>query len=273
VELQENYAAFEALDTEIIAIAQLEKEPERLERIERFVGNSFSIVADPLQKSVGPFNIFGAYLVDKKGSVRVYIPGEKEARPRLDLILAELEEMTGEKAPATELVDGKVRVELDGASSSKPVTQDNVLQVRWMLSHDSVGPGDPLRVAFLPKIAPGWHVYGPRDTTMKPLGIELDLPAGLELESEITYPEPKRKHDDVLDADLTYYEGDIPMPAFRLVGTEALDGEEVTIVARVTFQACDADSCFPPSTLEIPMTLAVSEGGTRRGQVFGWQTW
>lgn len=276
MELQENYASFQKLDAEIVAIAQLERDPEMLGRIEKFVGNSFPIVADPEQQTRRPFKIFGIYLIDKEGVLRTYIPGTKEARPRLDLILSELGKLQGVEAPRVDFVEGKAVVaeSADPSSSQWPVqSKEDVVRVRWMFSHDRVRPGDELRLAFLPKIAPGYHIYGPQDEVMKPFRVELTLPDGLSLDRPLAYPPPKSIRDEALGKLVTHYSSDIPMPVIRLKASEELSQGELRIQALVTYQACDESSCFPPATQTLTLTIPGDVPDARRGQVFGWQTW
>ena len=47
MELQQNYDAIRAMDTEVIAIAQEERDPSTLSHTQRFVKNAYPLVADP----------------------------------------------------------------------------------------------------------------------------------------------------------------------------------------------------------------------------------
>ncbi len=273
MELQENYGAFQSLNAEIVSIAQLEKDPGMLGRIEEFVGNTFPIVADPDQVTRRAFKIFGVYLVDKEGILRKFIPGTKEARPRLDVILKELAELEGAEAPEAKLIEGKVIVDVPGESMAKVGRGEDVVKARWMLSHDVVRAGDEFKVAFLPQIVAGYHVYGAADKTMTPFKVEVEVPKGVELADTIRYPRAKSHGDKSLGAEVTSYKKDVPISCLAFKASDDLEGEEVVIRAKVSYQACNDSMCFPPTTKTFVMTLPVASVDRRRGQVFGWQSW
>lgn len=258
MELERNYAAFEALDAEIVSIAQLEKDPAMLPRITEFVHNSFPIVADPEQITREPFEIFGIYLVDKEGVVRTYIPGTKEARPRLDIIITELAKLAGKEPPPFTADEG--RVDTLGALETKSVgtiSPDQVLAQRWMWSHNRVRPGDDFKLAFMADIAPGYHVYGHQEARMTPFNLTLDLPEGITLVEPYKHPRSTAYQDPVLDQELYVYENVIAMPVIFLRAAEDLAPGAYSATATVKFQACNASVCHPPTekVIELPLTV------------------
>ena len=78
----------------------------------------------------------------------------------------------------------------------------------------------------------------------------------------------------LLEADLAWYEEDIPIQAFTFETSPELEaGTELTVQLIATWQACNAEVCTPPETRTWELTLPVAESGTRRGQLYGWQGW
>ncbi len=269
MELQENYAAFQALDAEIIAIAQEEKDASTLFRAERFVENEFPMVADPKEASLESIRRFGVTLVDKEGVIRTLVPGTLSARPRLDMIITELAAI--ENKPVPEITFGGIRTGLN--ASDGVVVDENVLDVRWMWSHDYALAGEELKLALVPNIADGYHVYGRYEKQMFPFKLELELPEGLSLTSPIGYPKPHTWQDPGLGTEVQVYEGDIPMGTLRFMAADDLQPGKITVKARLHFQACTDSFCLAPAVKEMTLDIEVAEKGTRRRGVVSWQTW
>lgn len=262
MELQEHVDDVRALDAEIIAIAQLEKDPAMLERIERFVGPGITIVADPEQVSREPFEIFDVYIAEDDRLV-TRIRGSKEARPRPDLILAALR---GEGATAA-----------DQTKARPPAAEDAgdalAVHLRWMWSHPVSRAGDPLKLALLPTVADGWHVYGPGSEITVPLSVQVEVPDGLVLTAPVGFPPPVVEADPVLQADIPIYRRDVPLDALTFAVAD--DAGPGTRMVRVTvgWQACDDSVCLPPTETVLELPVEIVEPDVKRGQMYGWETW
>ncbi len=271
MELQDHYETFQRLDAEIISIAQLEKDPAMLPRISEFVHNSFPIVADPAQVTREPFDIFGIYLIDKEGVIQTYLPGEKEARPRLDILFSELAKLEGVTTPDIEPHRGNWATADNGVGESQ--IPDDVLLERWMWNLSQVRVGDPFKLALILDVAPGFHVYGSREQRMSPFQVELELPDGIELSQAIRYPKAETHQDPILDVPLSTYSGAIPMPVIYLrSSSDAMPGE-YSIRANIRYQACNEATCLRPATktIEFPVTVVGRKG--RRASVAGSNAW
>jgi hypothetical protein len=236
------------------------------------VGPGVRVLADPKRATWKAFARYGIYVVDAKGRVRARIAGTKTARPRLDLVLRAVSQVTGKPAPKVSFKRGRATVEGSAAPAKKLESAKQVLGLRWMASHNVVRPGDEFKLACMPTIAGGYSVYGPRDETMTPLRVKLKLPPGITLEAPLRYPRPTYKVDKTLKTKLSTYSKEVPLGAIRLRASKDLTPGKLVVRVEVTFQACDASSCFPPTTkvFELPL-VAVAEG--RRAPVFGWERW
>jgi len=268
VELHENLDAFEALGADIVAIAQKETDPTKLERIDSLVGDDIQVVCDP-KKETGAFSLFSTYIVDGEGVIRRAIPGTKQARARTDVILAELAEVAGVAAPEMSYDEGELAI----AREVEPSVNDDVLTARWAFSHDGFSRTEVTRLMFLPEIARGWHVYAPGSKSMTSMGVELDLPAGVSLARPIRWPRPQTVYDEVLEETLSYYEHDVPITTLDLELSDEFEGDAVTLSVVVTYQACFDEMCLPPTSERFEVTLPVAEAGARRGELYGWQSW
>ena len=274
MELQDNYDIIQGLDAEVIAIAQEERDPTTLSHTQRFVKNDFPLVADPKRESWKVFARYGVYIVDKKGDVRSFIPGTKEARPRLDLVIAELAAVAGKPTPEVDYDNGRTAIARADASHVKLESAEAVVTARWMWSHRKVRSGLNFKLAFLPRVADGYHVYGFGEKEMSPFTVELELPQGIELAEQIEYPRPEVVVDKFLNSELSIYTGDIPLAAIELRATDALAAGPFEVRATIRYQACDESACFPPTTKVFDLQLEAIEGGRRRlPGVAGWQRW
>ena len=273
MELQNNYDVIVGLDAEVIAIAQEESDHTTLAHTRQFVKHDYPTVADPKRESWETFDRYGVYIVDKKGVVRSFLPGSKEARPRLDLVLEELAAVAGKPVPAVDYDAGKIAVKREATAHPKVDSAEEAVAVRWMWSHPKIRPGGAFKLAFLPTVAPGYHVYGMGEKQMVPFSVELKLPDGLQLAGPIEYPQPEVRHDDALDMDLRIYEGDIPLSAINLEASESLAPGTVKVVVALHYQACDESSCFPPTTVNVELDLEVVKSKRRLPGVAGWRRW
>lgn len=265
---------FEALDAVIISIAQIETDPAMLPRIKEFVHNSFPIVADPKQETREAFDIFSVYLIDKEGVLQTHIPGTKEARPRLDMILTELAKLEGVAPPEVRDARGHAVAHMPGVEPAAKVTSaEEAVGVRWMWSVDAVAAGDDFKLAFLVTIADGHLVYGHEEERMTSFSLELDLPKGVELARPLGYPEGETKVDPILEIPLQVYEKDIPMPTIRLKASEDLEPGTLDVTARMRYQACSGTVCYPPDVRELTLPLRVVAAEVERKEVAGSAFW
>ena len=273
MELQENYAAFEALDTEIISIAQLERDPGMLPRITEFVHNTFPIVADPKQVTRKPFDIFGVYLIDKEGTLRTFIPGTKEARPRLDMILTEIAKIQGVDPPSFSDTDGHIAVSTADKAPASNLPADKIVTVRWMWQYNKMRQGDRFKLAFVTDIAEGYHVYASDEKRMMPFRIDFEFPDGLTIDGDLEYPKSLVISDPILKVDLMAYEDAIPMPVIWLRAAEDMKPGDRIVRATLHYQACNESVCLLPTTKTIEMPLPIVSKKTAHFGVAGSEAW
>ena len=102
-------------------------------------------------------------------------------------------------------------------------------------------------------VAPGLHVYGrPVPDSYTPLEVTIDPLGSLEV-GAAAWPAPRPFRITGLDERFAVHEGplsaSVPLVLTRDVG-------DVTLVARLRYQACSARECFPPEELclRVPLT-------------------
>lgn len=271
MELHDQLDAFEALNADIVAIAQRESDPSTLNRVTRFVGNRITVLADPDHETTAVFDLFTTYIVDREGVVRVALPGTKAARARTDVVLAALARLQGAEPPVVSYERGALTVETAAPGDTSDTT--DVLSTSWVRSHDALPAGDSIKLIVWPRVATGWHVFAHDEENMSPFDMTVDLPEGLSLADPVRYPTPLHAHDELLELDLSWYEDDIPLSALVIRASENMDPGEVTIGVEFTWQACHGETCLLPTTTRIEIPVRITAAGSSRGQLYGWQGW
>ena len=266
VELRDYLPAFEALDAEIVAIAQLERDPAMLTRVAEFVGDGITIVADPREETAEHFELFSTYLVDD-GRLATSIPGSLQARASLDVILVELAKLAGAEALP------ELQTALGEPAPVSATSPEQVVDARWMWSHPVVAPGEAFKLAFVADVAPGWHLYGEGGEFTMPTTVELELPDGITLEVGPNLPKPHLVHDPVLDLELPTYEGALPLSTIELRADDDLAPGDYVARLRLGYQACDAAVCLPPTTKVFELPLSVGHSEAERRAVARWEQW
>jgi thiol:disulfide interchange protein len=124
-----------------------------------------------------------------------------------------------------------------------------------------VRAGATVRAVLQVKVAPGFHVQSdkPRDPSLIPLTLTIDAPAGISV-SGLTFPPPKDFALKGSDKPLAVFEGAFPIEAKLAVAKDHQAGE-VTVPARLRYQACDETTCFRPTTIATSWTFTVEAGG------------
>lgn len=117
--------------------------------------------------------------------------------------------------------------------------------------------GTTARVSLKVTLPADVHVQSdkPRDPALIPTVLTVDVPAGVVV-SKIVYPTP---------TDLAQAGQKQPLAVFGptfAIGVELalaknLPAGDVTIPARLRYQACDARACYPPARAEAQWTLTV----------------
>jgi thioredoxin:protein disulfide reductase len=125
------------------------------------------------------------------------------------------------------------------------------------LSQTVVKPGTETRIAVMMDIQEGWHINANKPTLDWLIGTELrvDLAAGWLL-TDIRYPLAKTFRFAFADDDLAVYEGESPIFLTLAVPTDAPTGT-VSFDGRLRVQACDDQTCLPPSNIPVTITLTV----------------
>jgi peroxiredoxin len=99
VELQENYAAIQAHDAEVIVVFREDQDGvEGLRKSRDHASAEFPLLSDYGKETSGAYsdNGFQTYVIDTDGVIRAILHGTLRERPMADVIISELEQLEGE---------------------------------------------------------------------------------------------------------------------------------------------------------------------------------
>jgi len=116
------------------------------------------------------------------------------------------------------------------------------------------GAGGEVRLA----ITDGFHVNAnpASEKYLIPTELKIEPAEGIEI-GAVVYPESVTRKFSFADKPLAVYEGE-PRIRFALKLTPGARAGEQTLRARVRFQACDDEKCYPPRTVETSVPVRVN---------------
>ena len=123
----------------------------------------------------------------------------------------------------------------------------------------SAPAGKPFTVTVTFTVAPEYHIYPPaKDQANIPTSVTVNAPAGFSVGAP-AFPKPRVA--TVAGDEIELYEGAVRVAVpvtFAKDATRPRTPARLTVRAR--FQACTAESCLPPKTVERTVTVAVTGG-------------
>jgi DsbC/DsbD-like thiol-disulfide interchange protein len=132
-----------------------------------------------------------------------------------------------------------------------------IVTAKMVLASDAVHPGSTARAAVIAQIAPGYHINDHLPTLNYLIPTELKFgPEKNFLVESISYPKGKLQKFVFAENGLSVYEGRLVIPALLRVASGAGAGD-YTLRGRVTYQACNANACFPPASADFTLPVRV----------------
>jgi len=146
-------------------------------------------------------------------------------------------------------------------AAAPPLPDDQIVEVKTLLSRDGVRPGETVKVAVILKIRPGYHINNdlPADEFLVPTTLAFDESQGAGF-IETVYPAGHRGRFAYSQADLIVYEGEAVLGAVIKVGKDLLAGDLV-LRGTLSYQACDNGSCLPPKDVRFEFSVPVVDAG------------
>jgi|SRR5436190_5934233 len=155
--------------------------------------------------------------------------------------------------------------------NSRPGTPEPTIHFKGYYSSDKVQRGTVVRAAVTLEIPDGYHV-----NANKPLGkyaipttVNIEAPGGVKI-SPIVFPRAViRKLKATNNESLAVYEGRAIMRFNVTVPANYSDGW-LNLKAKVRYQSCNDDVCFPPKSQEIDVGIGVVSANERVQRANGW---
>jgi thiol:disulfide interchange protein DsbD len=135
------------------------------------------------------------------------------------------------------------------------------LKVESVASVDRIRPGDSFQIAIILSLPPGLHVNAhlPSDPDLIPTVVEITPPPGIEV-GAVEYPAARERALSFTPKPIAVYEGEVVMLA-PATASANLARAPLVLEGTLTAQACNDESCFPPSTVPFSLKLAVDVAG------------
>jgi cytochrome c biogenesis protein CcdA len=132
-----------------------------------------------------------------------------------------------------------------------------------LVESDGVAAGGSARVALKVVLPEKLHANSnkPRDPSLIPTVVTITPPDGVTVE-EIVYPEAEDLNQTGADQPLSVFEREFVIGVVLKIAPAAAPGE-LTVPARLRYQACDESICYIPATAQVEWTLRVGEAGGR----------
>ena len=150
---------------------------------------------------------------------------------------------------------------LIAAAPSSGQTRPPQATIAPFVEANGVRPGSPIRVALTVTLPEGLHVQSdtPRDPSLIPTVLTIDAPAGVRV-TQLVFPHPTDFAQEGQAQPLRVFEHEFVVGA-ELEIERGVPAGELTIPARLRYQACDDKVCFRPITATTGWTLRVVPAG------------
>jgi len=128
--------------------------------------------------------------------------------------------------------------------------------------------GRVIQAAVVMEIPAGFHVNAHRPLNQYAIATALKIDASREITvGAVSYPGAKvRRLRSVNNEQLAVYEGRAIL-RFHFTVPGKFDERSITLKARLRFQSCSDDTCFPPETRDVSMTIPVVGANDRVSRI------
>jgi DsbC/DsbD-like thiol-disulfide interchange protein len=145
------------------------------------------------------------------------------------------------------------------------------ISVKGYYSNDRAQRGRMMRAAVVMEIPSGYHVNAnlPLGKYAIPTVLKIDAPRGITI-SPVTYPRGTvRKLKAVNNEALSLYEGRAIL-RFNVTVPANYSGGALNLKARLRYQSCNDEVCFPPKNQDVDMNIDVVGQNDRVQGANGW---
>ena len=154
--------------------------------------------------------------------------------------------------------------------AAEPEPQPNI-GVKGYFSNDKAQRGRTIRAAIVIDIPSGYHVNAnrPLGKYAIPTSLKIEAPRGVTV-GAVAFPRAiVRKLKAVNNEPLAVYEGRAVL-RFNVTVPANYQGGEVVLKARLRYQSCNDEVCFPPKNQDVDMGIGVVGPNDRVQRANGW---
>ena len=156
------------------------------------------------------------------------------------------------------------------ATFAAPVPDPNI-GVRGYYSSDKAQRGRTVRAAIVIEIPAGYHVNSnrPLNKYSIPTALKIEAPRGVTV-GPVSYPRAiVRKLKATNNEPLAVYEGRAIL-RFNVTVPANYQGGEVVLKAKLRYQSCNDEVCYPPKNQDVDMGIGVVGAADRVQRANGW---
>jgi DsbC/DsbD-like thiol-disulfide interchange protein len=137
-------------------------------------------------------------------------------------------------------------------------TPQAVVKAKMVLATDAVHPGSTSHAAVVAQIESGYHIndHHPSLNYLIPTDLKFQPEKGLAIQ-DISYPKGKLRKFVFAEQGLSVYQGRLIIPALLRVAAGLSPGRDYTLTGQMSYQACNANSCFPPASAAFSLSVRV----------------
>lgn len=141
-------------------------------------------------------------------------------------------------------------------ATTPPQSAPNI-GVNGYVSGDSVRRGSSAQAVVVMDIPAGYHVNSnrPLEKFLIPTQLQVEAPAGVRV-SAVRYPRPLLRNLKFSKNRVAVYEGRATM-RFNVTVPASFGSDSTELKARLKYQSCNDEVCFPPQTREISIPVKV----------------
>jgi DsbC/DsbD-like thiol-disulfide interchange protein len=141
-------------------------------------------------------------------------------------------------------------------ATSAPQSAPNI-PVNGSLASNKTGRGRTVQGTIVMDVPAGYHVNSsrPLEKFLIATQLQIEAPKGIRV-GPILYPRPLLRSVKFSKSKVSVFEGRATM-RFSVTVPRGFTGNSAELKARLRFQSCNDDLCFPPQTREVSMWLNV----------------
>ena len=137
-----------------------------------------------------------------------------------------------------------------------PIAQGN-FRLNSFFSTDKAQRGRTIQAAVILEVPPGFHINSNRPLAkfLIPTSLKIDAPGGIKI-GPVSYPRALLRTFSFSPDKLSVYEGRAVL-RFNVTIPANFDSGVTELRARLRYQSCNDEACFPPTTRTVTMPIAV----------------